>query len=129
MSVSAPAAESGAETAETDASEVADEEATPGAPAADGPLADDPPAADPPADVPFQTGVEVTTAHGTVRGVSEGGLRVFRGIPYAAPPVGDDRFRAPQPPVGWDGVRDADEYGDSCPATFALNAQVVQIAF
>lgn len=42
------------------------------------------------------------------------GVRVFKGIPYAAPPVGDLRWRAPQPPVKWDGVRKADKFSDSC---------------
>ncbi|WP_428518038.1 carboxylesterase family protein [Pseudonocardia sp.] len=36
---------------------------------------------------------------------------MFRGIPFAAPPVGDLRFAAPAPPVRWDGVREATTFG------------------
>lgn len=42
------------------------------------------------------------------------GIRVFKGIPYAAPPVGDLRWKPPQPPANWDGVRKADKFSDSC---------------
>jgi para-nitrobenzyl esterase len=41
-------------------------------------------------------------------------VRVFRGIPYAAPPVGSLRWREPQPAVHWDGVRKADQFGSIC---------------
>jgi para-nitrobenzyl esterase len=41
-------------------------------------------------------------------------VRVFKGIPFAAPPVGDLRWRAPQPAAHWDGVRKADEFGPVC---------------
>jgi para-nitrobenzyl esterase len=41
-------------------------------------------------------------------------VRVFRGIPYAAPPVGDLRWRPPQPPASWPGVRHADEFRPAC---------------
>ncbi len=41
-------------------------------------------------------------------------VRVFKGIPYAAPPVGDLRWRAPQPVAKWEGVRKADEFGAMC---------------
>ncbi len=57
----------------------------------------------------------VMTAQGALMGVSEGATRVFRGIPYAAPPVGANRFRSPQPPVAWQGVRDASMFGPKCP--------------
>ena len=43
------------------------------------------------------------------------GVLVYKGIPYAAPPVGDLRFKAPQPPIAWDGVRKADQFGKICP--------------
>lgn len=46
--------------------------------------------------------------------VDEAGMRVFRGIPFAAPPVGDLRWREPQPVAPWTGVREASEFGDRC---------------
>ena len=41
-------------------------------------------------------------------------VRVFKGIPYAAPPVGDLRWKPPQPALKWEGVRAADQFGSSC---------------
>jgi para-nitrobenzyl esterase len=41
-------------------------------------------------------------------------VRIFKGIPYAAPPVGDLRWRAPKPAVHWEGTRKADEFGPVC---------------
>ncbi|TMR13601.1 carboxylesterase family protein [Nonomuraea turkmeniaca] len=60
-------------------------------------------------------GPEVPTTAGTVRGQRERGLAVFRGIPFAQPPVGPARFAAPQRAPGWDGVRDAFAYGPPPP--------------
>lgn len=57
----------------------------------------------------------VNTVFGKVRGTIDGSIRAFKGIPYAAPPVGELRFRAPQPSSPWAGVRDAVAYGASCP--------------
>ncbi len=53
---------------------------------------------------------------GLVSGVdgASGGVRVFRGIPYAAPPVGGLRWRAPQAVAHWDGIRKADQFGAMC---------------
>src|SRR4029077_20972462 len=49
----------------------------------------------------------VTIDGGRVRGMAVPGGYVFRGLPYAAPPTGRLRWRAPQPPAEWHGVRDA----------------------
>jgi para-nitrobenzyl esterase len=57
----------------------------------------------------------VATSCGKIEGVFENGLYVFRGIPYAAPPVGDLRWLPPQPPIPWAGVRAATEYGPIAP--------------
>ena len=52
----------------------------------------------------------VVTGNGLVQGVTEGDLTVYRGIPFAAPPVGDLRWRPPQPAASWDGVRPAEKF-------------------
>ncbi|MEM1247493.1 MAG: carboxylesterase/lipase family protein [Acidobacteriota bacterium] len=58
----------------------------------------------------------VKTTHGPVQGeLLEDGVRVFRGIPYAAPPVGELRWRAPQPAAAWTETLDATSFGDACP--------------
>jgi para-nitrobenzyl esterase len=59
--------------------------------------------------------VLVRTHAGTVRGQVEDGIAVFRGIPFAAPPVGALRFQAPAPPASWDGIREADVFGPPPP--------------
>lgn len=53
---------------------------------------------------------------GLVSGISgkNADARVFKGIPYAAPPVGDLRWKPPLPPLKWDGLRQAAEFGNSC---------------
>ncbi|MFK8906929.1 carboxylesterase/lipase family protein [Streptomyces sp. YS-3] len=57
----------------------------------------------------------VTTDAGRVRGsVTDGGGRAFLGIPFAAPPVGERRWRAPRPVTPWPGVRDADRFAGAC---------------
>jgi len=53
----------------------------------------------------------VTTRQGQVRGQVRDGVATFKGIPYAAPPFGRNRFLPPQAAPSWDGVRDALEYG------------------
>jgi para-nitrobenzyl esterase len=60
----------------------------------------------------------VSTTSGPVRGIElANGICVFKGIPYAAPPTGLDRFREPVPPAPWTGVRNAFEYGPTAPKT------------
>lgn len=51
---------------------------------------------------------------GTVQGVVGDGIASFKGIPFAAPPVGELRWRAPQPVAAWEGTRAADRFGPSC---------------
>ncbi|MFF0815922.1 carboxylesterase/lipase family protein [Rhodococcus sp. NPDC003318] len=57
----------------------------------------------------------ITTADGPLQGREQHGLRSWRGIPYAAPPVGALRWRAPQPVTPWTSVRDATEFGSAAP--------------
>lgn len=57
----------------------------------------------------------VATKDGEVLGFSDGELIRWRGIPYARPPLGDLRFRAPQPPVPWPGVRTCKKFGFAPP--------------
>ncbi|BCY11476.1 carboxylesterase/lipase family protein [Actinoplanes sp. L3-i22] len=58
---------------------------------------------------------DVRVSAGALRGRWESGVAVFRGIPFAAPPVGVHRFAAPRPAAGWAGVRPADEFGPPPP--------------
>lgn len=51
---------------------------------------------------------------GTVSGVAEGGISIFKGIPFAAPPVGELRWKAPAPVKSWTGVRKADAFANAC---------------
>src|ERR1700739_3048203 len=62
------------------------------------------------------TYVQQSTANGILEGVvsTDGEVRTFKGIPYAAPPVGPLRWKSPQPPASWTGVRKAVDYGPRC---------------
>lgn len=55
----------------------------------------------------------VTTLNGKVSGIRKGELSIFKGIPFAAPPVGDLRWKAPQPVVNWPGVKACDKFSAS----------------
>ena len=59
-------------------------------------------------------GPEVKTAAGVVRGFFKNDISLFYGIPYAAPPVGNLRWQAPQPIAPWQGVRDTTRAGSLC---------------
>lgn len=57
----------------------------------------------------------IQLTHGQVSGVTEAdGVQAFLGIPFAAPPIGDLRWKAPEPPTPWQGVRVADRHGPVC---------------
>ena len=70
----------------------------------------------------------VKTKQGNVRGklINHGQVSAFLGIPYAAPPVGDLRWRPPQPPAHWRGVRDATRFGAHCYQTMQFADMVFQ---
>jgi para-nitrobenzyl esterase len=57
----------------------------------------------------------VCAEQGAVRGVPEGETLAFKGIPYAKPPIGTLRWRPPEPPLHWDGIRDGGLFGPICP--------------
>ena len=60
-------------------------------------------------------GPVVKLLEGRARGVVVAGGSAFRGLPYAAPPTGDRRWRAPRPPANWSDIRDASAFAPSCP--------------
>lgn len=55
--------------------------------------------------------LQVATKYGTVQGELLHGASVWKGIPYAKPPVGELRFQAPIQPESWDGIRQATQFG------------------
>src|ERR1051325_6745299 len=57
---------------------------------------------------------QVKTDNGTVEGKADGPVRSFLGIPYAAPPVGELRWKPPAPAAKWSGVRAATGFGSRC---------------
>jgi len=67
-----------------------------------------------------QTPKPVRTQSGMVQGVAEDGLTVYKGIPFAVRPLGDLRWRAPQPPAAWKDVRAVDKFAPACIQTQLL---------
>ncbi len=63
----------------------------------------------------FSNGETVRVTGGVISGVTAAGVRSFKGIPFAAPPVGNLRWQAPQPVVGWQGVRKCEAFSAECP--------------
>jgi para-nitrobenzyl esterase len=72
----------------------------------------------------------VKTAEGKVHGktINDGKVKAFLGLPYAAPPVGDLRWKAPQPPATWKGERDATTFGAHCAQGKVFDDMVFQDA-
>ncbi len=70
----------------------------------------------------------VKTEQGKVRGktINDGKVKAFLGLPYAAPPVGDLRWKAPQPPAKWSGERDAAKFGAHCAQGVVFDDMVFQ---
>jgi para-nitrobenzyl esterase len=69
----------------------------------------------------------VVTRSGKLEGSYEDGLYVFKRIPYAAPPVGERRWLAPQPVEPWDGVRPAREFGPIAPQNVMVGGPIVHV--
>lgn len=61
----------------------------------------------------------VKTDAGYISGANVSGIWTYLGIPYAAPPTGDLRWRPPEPANPWEGIRNADKFGPSCPQAVA----------
>lgn len=59
-----------------------------------------------------QSTPKATTQYGVLEGVNESGISVFKGVPFAEPPVGENRWKAPQPLKAWTGIRKATKFGD-----------------
>jgi para-nitrobenzyl esterase len=56
----------------------------------------------------------ITTANGVIEGINDSGVDIFKGIPYAQPPVGSLRWKPPQPVKNWSGIRKAKQFGPGC---------------
>jgi para-nitrobenzyl esterase len=63
----------------------------------------------------FAAGPRVHTPNGDVEGVDQGAVESFKGLPFAAPPLGDLRWKKPQDPNNWPGVRPASEFSSVWP--------------
>lgn len=63
----------------------------------------------------FASSQVIETTAGLVRGTEEGALAIYKGIPFASPPLGDLRWRDPQPPAPWSDIKSADRFPPACP--------------
>ena len=75
------------------------------------------------AGTPPSRGTLVVAVQGAIRGTVRGTTRSFLGIPYAAPPVGDLRWRPPRAHPAWTGIRQATAFGSSCPQSASVFGQ------
>ena len=57
---------------------------------------------------------QVLTESGAISGVREGQINIYKGVPFAAPPIGDLRWRPPAPVTRWTGTRKADAFAPAC---------------
>lgn len=60
------------------------------------------------------TAPRAITENGTIEGINDSGVHIFKGIPFAEPPVGDLRWKAPQPVQDWEGVKKTKQFGPRC---------------
>src|SRR5437899_10570176 len=67
----------------------------------------------------------VETRYGKVQGYEQGSISVWKGIPFAQPPTGQRRFRAPQPPDPWTGAREATTFSPMAPQVPEVGASMV----
>jgi len=76
----------------------------------------------------YADSLTVKTAQGKVRGktINDGKVKAFLGLPYAAPPVGDLRWKAPEPPVQWKGEHDATKFGAHCAQGHVFDDMIFQ---
>src|ERR1700728_4551206 len=74
--------------------------------------------------------LKIKTEEGKIQGktINNGKVNAFLGLPYAAPPVGDLRWKAPEPPAKWKGVRDATKFGAHCAQARVYDDMVFQDA-
>jgi para-nitrobenzyl esterase len=78
----------------------------------------------------YADSLTVKTEQGKVTGktINDGKVKAFLGLPYAAAPVGDLRWKAPQPPAKWKGERDATKFGASCAQNHVFDDMIFQDA-
>ena len=70
----------------------------------------------------FNANGTIRVEGGLISGTTLDGVRSYKGIPFAAPPVGELRWKAPQPVIGWEGVRAKNESGELAEVPFSADA-------